>query len=216
MKRRTLDIITSIGGMGLALLLLAAGLVLTSNADFAKNYVKTQMADQKITFKTVDKLTPEERAQPGLIKYAGQDLLTGKQAEVYANEFINLHLRAATKGQSYAQLGGPTTAAKTALADAKKAGITDPAALAPLEKAATETAATRETAFKGETLRGLLLTSFGFSELGRKAEQFSTVAYGGALLLLLLSLAGLVHAFRTSKETAFAPTVIAARPPAQV
>lgn len=212
MKRRTLDILTSIGGLGLALLLLVAGLVLTSNANFAKTYVKTQMTEQKIKFKTVDKLTPEEKAQPGLIKYAGQDLLTGQQAEVYANEFIGLHLKAATKGLSYAELGTPLTAAKTALADAKKAGVTD---VADLEKVVAETTATRDTAFRGETLRGLLLTSYGFSELGRKGEQASTVAYGASLLLLLLALAGLVHAFRTSKETAFAPT-LQARPVVQV
>lgn len=200
MRRRTLDIITSIGGLGLALLLLVAGLVLTSNANFAKNYVKTQMTEQKITFKTVDKLTDEEKAQPGLIKYAGQDLLTGKQAEVYANEFIGLHLRASTKGLSYAELGVPASAARTALADAKKAGVTD---VADLEKAVAETTATRETAFKGETLRGLLLTSFGFSELGRKAEQFSQIAYLGSALFLLLALAGFAHALRTPKDKVF-------------
>lgn len=201
MKRRTLDIITSIGGLGLALLLIVAGLVLTSNANFAKTYVKTQMTQQKITFKTVDKLTDEEKAQPGLIKYAGQDLLTGKQAEVYANEFISLHLRAATKGLSYSQLGAPSSAAKAKLDEAKKAGVTD---LAALEADVATTTATRDTAFRGETLRGLLLTSYGFSELGRKGEQAATVVYAASFLLLLLALAGLAHAFRTGKDKAFA------------
>jgi hypothetical protein len=201
MKRRTLDIITSIGGLGLALLLLVAGLVLTSNANFAKTYVHDQMAQQKITFPTADKLTDEEKKQPGLIRYAGQKLLTGKQSEVYANEFIGLHLEKATGGLSYAELGVPAGVAKANLAAAKEAGVTD---TADLEKAVATTTATRETAFKGETLRGLLLTSFGFSELGRKAEQASTVAYLGSVMMLLLALAGFVHAFRTSKQTVFA------------
>jgi hypothetical protein len=200
MKRRTLDILTSIGGLGLALLLLVAGLVLTSNATFAKTYVHDQMAQQKITFKTVDKLTEEEKQQPGLIKYAGQQLLTGKQSEVYANQFIALHLKAATGGLSYAELGVPAADAKAKLDAAKAAGTTD---TADLEKAVATANTTRETAFKGETLRGLLLTSFGFSELGRKAEQFSIVAYLGAALLLLLSLAGFAHALRTSKDKVF-------------
>jgi hypothetical protein len=93
--------------------------------------------------------------------------------------------------------------ARTKLADVTKANATDPA-IPDLTKALAEITATRETAFKGETLRGLLLTSFGFSELGVKAGLASQVVYLGALLLLLLAAAGLVHAFRTSKETAFA------------
>ena len=64
--------------------------------------------------------------------------------------------------------------------------------------------AQRETAFKGETLRGLLLTSYGFSEFGTKAGQAATVAYLGAALMFLLALAGLIHAYVTPKTKAFA------------
>ena len=45
--------------------------------------------------------------------------------------------------------------------------------------------------FKGETLRGLLLTSYGFSEFGAKAAQAATVAYLAAGLMLLLAIARL-------------------------
>jgi uncharacterized membrane protein SpoIIM required for sporulation len=58
--------------------------------------------------------------------------------------------------------------------------------------------------FKGETLRGLLLTSYGFSEFGAKAGQAATVAYLGAGLMFLLAIAGLVHAFVTPKTRGFA------------
>ncbi|MEP7054975.1 MAG: hypothetical protein ABI912_06975 [Actinomycetota bacterium] len=203
MKRRTLDIITSIGGLGLALVLLMAGLVLASNANFAKTYVKDQLGQQKIQFKTVATLTDEEKKAPCLTAFAGQNLTSGKQAECYANSFIALHVATATKGQTYAELGVPQGVARTALADATKA---DPNAanLPDLTKALADITATRETAFKGETLRGLLLTSYGFSELGRKADQATGVAYLGAALMLLLALAGFAHAFRTSKEVAFA------------
>ena len=57
MKRRTLDIVVSVGGLMLAGLLLIAGLVLSSNANFANNYVRDQLGQQKITFKTADTLT---------------------------------------------------------------------------------------------------------------------------------------------------------------
>jgi hypothetical protein len=58
--------------------------------------------------------------------------------------------------------------------------------------------------FKGETLRGLLLTSYGFSEFGTKAQQAANVAFGAAALLFLLGLAGLIHGFATPKTRAFA------------
>ena len=64
--------------------------------------------------------------------------------------------------------------------------------------------AQRETLFKGETLRGLLLTSYGFSVFGVKGEQVAIVSYIVAALLALLSLAGFVHAFRTPGTEVFA------------
>jgi hypothetical protein len=49
MKRRTLDILFSTGGLILAVLLLIAGIVLTSNANFANDYVEDQLTAQKIS-----------------------------------------------------------------------------------------------------------------------------------------------------------------------
>jgi hypothetical protein len=138
------------------------------------------------------------------VKYAGQPLTTGKQAECYANDFIGLHVKTSTKGLTYAELGTPERAAKTALADAVKVNPNDPA-IPELQKKAAEITATRDTAFKGETLKGLLLTSYGFSELGTKGGQVLTVVWIAAALMALLSLLGLVHAFRTPKTAAFAP-----------
>ncbi|HVL07400.1 MAG TPA: hypothetical protein VM388_15530, partial [Acidimicrobiales bacterium] len=88
MKRKTLDLLFSIGGIGLAGLLLVIGVVMSSNADFSEKYVTEQLKEQKITFKAADKLTDEEKQSPCLVEYAGQALTTGKQAECYANEFI--------------------------------------------------------------------------------------------------------------------------------
>jgi hypothetical protein len=201
MKRRTLDFLFSAGGLAMAALLLVLGLVMTSNANFAKRYVKDQLSEQNISFKTADALTPEEKASPCLVKYAGQQLTTGKQAECYANDFIGLHVKAIAKGQTYADLGAPQSDLKAKVAAATKAN--DPA-LKGLQDQLTAVTAQRETLFKGETLRGLLLTSFGFSVFGVKGEQVATVAYIVAGLLALLSIAGLVHALRTPKSKAFA------------
>lgn len=53
----------------------------------------------------------------------------------------------------------------------------------------------RTTMQTGETLRGLLLTTYGFSIFGDRADLAATVCYIAFALLLLLSLLGLVHAF---------------------
>jgi len=202
MKRRTLDIMFSIGGLVLAGLLLVIGVVLTSNANFAKNYVTDQLTQQNITFKSADTLTDEERQSACVVQYAGQRLTTGKQAECYANNFIGLHLKSTADGKTYADLGEPQSALRAEVQQAQKNN--DPN-LASLQQQLTQITTQRDTLFKGETLRGLLLTSYGFSEFGTKAAQGATVAYLASGLLALLSLLGFVHAFRTSTATAFAP-----------
>jgi hypothetical protein len=201
MKRRTLDLMFSIGGLGLAVLLLVVGLVLTSNANFANNYVHDQLSEQNITFKTVDALTDEERQSACLVDYAGQRLTTGKQAECYANDFIGLHLQSTADGMTYAELGEPQSQLRARVGQAEADG--DPA-LPELQQQLAEVSAQRETLFKGETLRGLLLTSYGFSEFGVKAGQAAIVAYLAAALLGLLAIAGFVHAFVTPSTRAFA------------
>ncbi|NES16409.1 MULTISPECIES: hypothetical protein [Micromonospora] len=201
MKRRTLDLLFSIGGIGLAVLLLVVGIVLTTNANFANNYVHDQLAAQHISFKPANALTDEEKKSECLREYAGQQLTTGKQAECYANEFIGLHLKAISGGKTYADLGGPESALKQQVAQAEQAKAAN---LPDLQKQLAQVSAQRDTVFKGESLRGMLLTSYGFSEFGRKAEQGALAMYLGAALLLLLSLAGLWHAFRTPASETFA------------
>ena len=201
MKRRTLDVIVSVGGLLLAGLLLIAGLVLTSNAKFANDYVTQQLAEQKINFKPAATLTDAEKAKPCLVQYAGQPLTTGKQAECYANNFIGLHLESTGGGKTYAELGDVQTQLRTQIADAQKTNASN---LADLQKQLTDATSARETVFKGETLRGLLLTSYGFSEFGAKAAQAATVAYLGATVMVLLSIAGLMHAWVTPKTKGFA------------
>ena len=202
MKRRTLDLLFSIGGLALAGLLLVLGFVLTSNANFARTYVKEQMSEQRISFKTADTLTDEEKKSSCLVANAGLPLTTGKQAECYANDFIGLHVKSVAGGQTYADLGVPQSALAAKVKAATEAN--DPA-IADLQKQLAVVTGQRETLFKGETLRGLLLTSFGFSVFGVKGGQAATVAYLVAALLALLSLAGFLHAFKTPKSEAFAP-----------
>jgi hypothetical protein len=201
MKRRTLDILFSAGGVVLAGLLLVVGIVMTSNANFAKNYVADQLGQQHITFKTAATLTDEEKQAPCLVEYAGQKMTTGKQAECYANQFIGLHLQSIANGQTYADLGTPQSALQAQVTAAQQSNAPN---LADLQKQLATITAQRDTVFKGETLRGLLLTSYGFSVFGEKAAQAALVSFLAAALLALLSIAGFVHAFVTPKTKTFA------------
>lgn len=57
----------------------------------------------------------------------------------------------------------------------------------------------RSTLQTGDTLRGLLLTTYGFSIFGDKADLAATVCYLAFGLLLLLSIFGVIHAFASKK-----------------
>ena len=201
MQRRTLDILFSIGGTALAALLLVLGIVMTSNANFAKNYVKDQLTEQNITFTPADFLKPEEKKADCLLENAGKPLTTGKQAECYANEYIGLHVTEIADGKTYADLGTPQRELQAKVDEATTANAAN---LDSLKADLATVTGQRETLFKGETLRGLLLTSYGFSVFGDKGSQVATVAYIVAALLLLLSIAGFVHALRTPKDVVFA------------
>lgn len=232
MKRRTLDIVFVIGGVALAALLGVLGLVLRSNANFAKSYVKDQLSEQQINFPAKDALVKAEVWKADVVKSfngdtaaaekfiadnklvaeadnaclvanAGKLMTTGKQAECYANNYIRLHVKDGSiidgKSYTYATMGPVARAAGKAVADAKAANANDPK-IADLQAKATAINAQRETQFKGESLRGLLLTSYGFSIFGEKAALAATVALLAGLVLLLASLAGLVHFMMTPKD----------------
>jgi hypothetical protein len=201
MKRRTIDLMASAGGLLIAAILLVGGLVLTANANFAKTYVADQLGQQKITFTAAADLTDEERQSACLVEYAGQPLTTGKQAECYANNYIGHHLQGIADGKTYAELGDVQTDLRAQITAAQ---ATNAANLPDLQAQLQTVNTQRETVFKGETLRGLLLTSYGFSELGTKAELAATVAYTGAGLMALLALLGFWHGARTPTTQTFA------------
>src|SRR5262245_5987391 len=165
MRRSTLDIVFSIGGLVLAGLLLVLGLVLQNQANFAQDYVSDQLSAQKIVFTPADKLTDEEKQADCLVKYAGQQLTTGSQAECYANKYIALHLSETNDGKTYAETSNQ---ARAAASDAKAAAASGAANASELQSASTALDAKVQTLFRGETLRGLLLTSYGFSIFGER------------------------------------------------
>jgi hypothetical protein len=201
-----LDLLFSAGGIVLGVLLGVLGLVLNNQASFAKNYVKDQLSEQKITFTPAEALKGEQNAPGGscLVNYGGQPLDTGKKAECYANQYIAFHLEESAKGANvegatYATLGAEVNKAKAAVTAAQDANQpTD-----ELQARVDQLSGLRDTMFKGETLRGLLLTSYGFSIFGDRAGLAATVCFIAFGLMVLLSIAGFIHA-STAKRHAMA------------
>jgi hypothetical protein len=190
MKRRTLDLIFATGGLVTAGLILVLGLVLQNQADFAKNYVHDQLAAQKITF-TPDKfLAPETQAQC-LKDNAGKELTSGKQAECYANKYIAVHLTEVNDGKTYAETSSAQRDVESQLTALTNQSSAQAKALSAQNDALT---AKVQTLFRGETLRGLLLTSYGFSIFGQRAQTAAYVCYLLALVLFLAAIAGYIHA----------------------
>ncbi len=205
MSRRTFDFAFAGGGLALAVMLFVLGFVLNDQASFARSYVKDQLGQQKITFTAADKLTPADKEwKPGsscLVENAGKLMETGAQAECYANYFIAHHvetsaINAGYPGETYATLGAIQSSFRAEVAAAKTAG--DTAATTAAQAKLDAVTALRGSAQTGETLRGLLLTSYGFSIFGEKAALAGTVCFVIAGLLALLAALGFVHAFRTS------------------
>ncbi|MCU1452662.1 MAG: hypothetical protein JWN46_808 [Acidimicrobiales bacterium] len=191
MKRRTLDLTFAVAGLVLAVLVVSLGLVLRHEAVFTKHYVQDQLAQQRITFTPVAQLAPDERRAACLITNAGRPLVTGKQAECYANRYIGHHVGQINAGQTYAQTQVAALALGARADGARAAG--DPAA----PQLAGQAAALRRKGtllFEGETTRGLLLTSYGFSILGERAALAARVCFVLGAVVLAASLSLLVHA----------------------
>jgi hypothetical protein len=179
MKRKTFDVLVSATGLFLALVLVVSGALLTWANHFVGDQVKTQLSAQKIFFppKGSKAIAGPEFKQ--MQQYAGQQLTTGAQAEVYADHFIAVHLKEAGGGQTYAQLSTKAQADPTN----------------------TVLAGQVATMFKGETLRGLLLNAYAFGTMGTIAGIAAIAAFVAAAVMLLLGALGLIHSRRVSSST---------------
>jgi hypothetical protein len=105
-------------------------------------------------------------------------------------------IEAGYEGETYASIGAVQRGLRADLQAATEAGDPTEAIQADLDAVN----GLRDSMFRGETLRGLLLTTYGFSIFGERAELAATIVYVFAGLMALLSIAGLVHAFTTKKD----------------
>jgi hypothetical protein len=192
MRRKTLDMIMTAGGAVLIVMLLVAGGLGLWGYNFANSNVHNQLAEQQITFppaaafahaKAGTEITP---SMVGTVsKYAGQQMTTGAQAQVYADDFIAVHIQEIGGGLSYAQLSAKAMALP-------KGSVAYTAAEAKVQ-----------TVLQGTTLRGLLLEAYAFGTFGQIALVASIVSFVLAGIMLLLTMLGLIHLRRVPEDQEF-------------
>ncbi len=168
--RRNSSRMTAIAGFAVAAILLVAGGLLTWGSAYVHNTVQGQLSAQQIYFppqaafahaKAGTEITPS--MIPSVSQYAGKQLLTGQQAEAYADHFIAVHIAEMGGGKTYSQLSAASLAApkNTALA-----GVV-------------------QTVFKGETLRSMLLNAYGWWKVSQITYIAALAAFGlGGLTLI--------------------------------
>jgi hypothetical protein len=176
---------------GVAVILLAMGGVLMWGSAYVHNTVQGQLASQQIFFpsqaafahaKADTEITPN--MIPLVSQYAGEQLLTGQQAEAYADHFIAQHIYDMSGGKTYSQLSAES------IAQPKNAQLTGLVS----------------TVFKGETLRSMLLNAYGWW----KVSQITYIASIVAFSLGGLALAGGVFGLAFTRKTQ--PVTVAAQP----
>ena len=195
MKRRTFDRIVSFVGLGLSVFLFVAAALLNWGASFTDESVATQLSQQKITMPDKDSAgfkALSEEAQTALAPFSNMPLTTGEQAQAYADFYIGSHLKGIAAGKVYSEVSGMALAA-SAKSKAEPANIA-------LATEAGILMGQRTTLFMGETLRGLLLYSFAFWQIGQIAMYAAWAAAAGGLLMLVLSLLGFAHIRRVEVD----------------
>jgi hypothetical protein len=195
LKRRTIDSVLIGFGVVATVVFGVAGGLLTWGNSFSSDYVTKELSSQNISFPNAEALTKEGRTD--LLEFAGQRLDTGDEAEGYAS-YINGHLQGIADGATYADLGAPESAAKADVTAAVEAGKPQ-ATIDTLQAKADAITGQRNTLFKGETLRGLLLSAYAWSTVGTIAGIAAIGAFVAAAIMAVLVGLGVVHHRRTPK-----------------
>ena len=181
MRRKTFDALVSTAGLVVAaVLLVASGLLFGANS-FIDDNVNSQLSEQKIFMpKAGSEQLNDPLVKPYLEKYAGQQVVDGAQAKAFADHYIKVHLKESTGDRTYSQLSAESRANPD---DQKLSGLV-------------------QTAFRGETLRGLLLNAYAFGTMGKIAFVAAWISLGTGLVMVLMSVLGLLHLRRTPVDVA--------------
>lgn len=195
LRRRTIDRIVSLIGLGLSVFLFVTAGLLNWGYSFANESVTIQLAAQRITFPAADSeslksLSELDRA--AVEPFAGEQLTNGEQAKAYADHYIGAHVKGIAGGKTYSEVSGAALAASAA-------AKADPANVELVANAAT-LMSQRETLFMGETLKGLLGYAYAFWQLGQIAMYAMWAALAGGVIMLILSILGFMHLARTPES----------------
>src|SRR3984893_7456548 len=181
MRRTTFDKLLGWIGTSLGVGLLIAGGLLVWGSAYVHNTGQGQLAAQQISFppasafahaKAGTEITPS--MIPSVSQYAGQQLLTGQQAEAYADHFIAVHIANMGGGKTYSQLSAASIA----------------------QPKNTQLATTVNTVFKGETLRSMLLNAYGWWKVSQITYIASLVMFGLGTVSFLGGLFGFARTRR--------------------
>jgi hypothetical protein len=179
-KRSSLDKLISSTGVVIVIVLLCASGALFFAHGFIHTQVHNQLAEEKVLFPSAGTaaLTSLPTAdQKYVAKYAGQQLLTGAQAEVFADHYIAVHLKEIGGGETYSELSAASIAAPSNQALAAKVQLV----------------------FRGETLRGMLLNAYAFDTMALVAYYAAFGALAAGILLVILAGLGFHHAGAVSQ-----------------
>jgi hypothetical protein len=171
MRRKTLDLILNWVGVLLTVMLLVAGIGLFVGYSFTSSQVKSQLLEQKVYFPKVGQQDYQDLVKAHLTSYAGKEVLTGSEAQIFANDIIGVDTAAISGGKTYAQLSAAS------LADPSNTSLANEVNLV----------------FRGDTLRGLLLNAYAFGFLGVVALYAAIASFALALLMLVVTLLGVRH-----------------------
>jgi hypothetical protein len=156
--------------------ILAFGSVLAlAMGTFVQGTIRDQLTTQQIFFPAAGSKALPASEFPELQQYGGQQVDSGVKAQAYANGFIGRHLQGVAGGQTYSQMSAKAQANPT---DAKLQGQV-------------------ATLFKGETLIGMLLNTYGWWTVGSYAIAAGiglAVAAGAVLVALLFEIFLVVRA----------------------
>jgi hypothetical protein len=174
-ERKAIDKVFILLGVFMTIVLVVMGAIAWYGYQFATSTVTTELSQQKVYFP--EKGSPAITSLPSVdqekvAQYAGQQLVNGDQAKVYADNFINIHLSKIANGMTYAQVS----------------------AAAAKDPSNTTLQQQKTLLFQGETLRGLLLGSgYAYWTFGIIAMYASWAAFASAVVMALFVLLGLRH-----------------------